>query len=136
MTLKSLQDLFVLNIWKINNMMNEINDFKVILKDALFNTIGEGVVSLKKTYGYLNGVEINASVEGSKLEHPLAIIDKWKDVPIKNRLILNEIQHLFIELFAKSRNISVKNAELFVSYVVFGIGESYESKCKIPGRNL
>ena len=93
--------------------------FKVILKDALFNTIGEGVVSLKKTYDYLNGVEIDASVEKAKLEHPLAIIDKWKDVPIKNRLILNEIQHLFIELFAKSKNISVKNAELFVSYIIF-----------------
>lgn len=117
--LKILQDLFVLNIWKINNMMNEISDFKVILKDALFNTIGEGVVSLKKTYDYLNGVEIDASVEKAKLEHPLAIIDKWKDVPIKNRLILNEIQHLFIELFAKSKNISVKNAELFVSYIIF-----------------
>lgn len=52
MALKSLQDLFVLNIWKINNMMNGISDFKVILKDALFNTVGEGVASIKNTYGY------------------------------------------------------------------------------------
>lgn len=111
--------MFILNIWEINNMMNGISDFKVILKNALFNTIGEGVVSLKKTYGYLNGVEIDASVEKAKLEHPLAIIDKWEDAPIKNRLILNDIQHLFIELFAKSKNISVKNAELFVSYIIF-----------------
>lgn len=100
-------------------MMNGISDFKVILKDALFNTKGEGVASIKKTYGYLNGVEIDASVENAKLEHPLAIIDKWKDAPIKNRLILNDIQHLFIELFAKSKNISIKNAELFVSYIIF-----------------
>lgn len=47
MTLKSLQDLFIMNIRKINNMMNEISDFKVILKDSLFNTIGEGLLLLR-----------------------------------------------------------------------------------------
>jgi len=95
------------------------NNFKVLLKDSLFNVVGEGVTSLKKTYDGLNNIEIEASVGNSKLEHPLAIIDKWKDAPIKNKLILNDIQHLFIELFAKSKNISVKNAELLVSYIVF-----------------
>jgi hypothetical protein len=99
--------------------MNGIGNFKVILKDSLFNIIGEGVASLKKMYDHLNGIEIDASVGNYKLECPLAIIDKWKDAPIKNKLILTDIQHLFIELFAKSKNISVKDAELLVSYIIF-----------------
>ena len=100
--------------------MNKKNGFfKVILLDSLFNTIAKGEVLLEKTYGYFTNIKITASVNNFVLERPLYIIDIYKDAPIKNKLILNDIQHLFIELFAKSKSISVREAELLISYISY-----------------
>ena len=99
-----------------------IETYNVILQDSFFNTIAEGKASLRHSYNSFlkDTIEIDASVNNYSIKNPpLGIVDKYPDCPIKNKLVLNDISHLFIELFAKSKNISVKQAELLVSNILF-----------------
>ena len=99
-------------------IMKKNNDFfNIVLLDSFFNTIAKGDVLLEKSYGYFTNIKITTSINNFALEKPLYIIDTYKDAPIKNKIILNDIQHLFIELFAKSKTISVTEAELLISYI-------------------